>query len=170
MPKKKSSSDSSPDDKPSKSSRRRQAQDKLELAQKLVELDLSRIPDLTLPENIHEAVIATQKIRSYSARKRQLHYLAKLLRNTDTSEIFTYLASLNAQNRLQTAHFHFIEQWRDRLLSEGQTALIDLLEQHPSLEAGRLKDLLNSTSGSEANRKKAGKALFRYLSEHLTKS
>jgi ribosome-associated protein len=68
------------DEQPSRSARRREALDVLALAKQLVELPPSRVAKLRLPDEVAEEIGNVRRITSHIARKRQLSYLAKLMR------------------------------------------------------------------------------------------
>ena len=59
----------------------------LELAERLVELTPAQLKPLDLPGPIDEAVRDTRRITAPIARKRQLHYLAKLMRREDDESV-----------------------------------------------------------------------------------
>lgn len=99
---------------PSKSQLKREAQALTKLGEQLVSLDEKQLQQISLPENIRETIIATRKIRQHGARKRQLLFLGKLLRQTDTSEISVQLTSLHTQSKQDAQVFHQLEQWREK--------------------------------------------------------
>ena len=47
-----------------------------------------------LPETLHEAVLAAQRIRSHGARTRQLQYIGKLMRQLEPSVLSRVRAAL----------------------------------------------------------------------------
>lgn len=71
----------------SKNQQRKKAQEVLIKAKKLVTLSKKQIIILEYPEEIKLELLKTQKIKSKSARLRQIKYIAKLLRSlSDTEE------------------------------------------------------------------------------------
>src|SRR5215831_10724486 len=65
---------------PSKSQRKRDAHAVQALGVQLVALSAAQLARLDLPEPLHEAVRAAQRMRSHGARTRQLQYIGKLMR------------------------------------------------------------------------------------------
>ena len=80
---------------PSKSQRKRDAQALQALGGELVALSAAQLARLDLPEALHEAVLAAQRMRAHGARTRQRQYIGKLMRQlepTVLSRIRTALA------------------------------------------------------------------------------
>ncbi len=72
----------------SKSQRKRDAKELKTLASKLIKLKPVRLAQVPLDGSIREAIEEARQIRSNVAGKRQLQFIAKLLRRTDATEIF----------------------------------------------------------------------------------
>ena len=70
---------------PSKSQRKRDAQALQALGGQLVTLSAAQLARLALPQALHEAVVAAQRMRSHGARSRQTQYIGKLMRQLDPS-------------------------------------------------------------------------------------
>lgn len=156
------------DEQPSRSARRREALDVLALAKQLVELPPSRIAKLDLPEEVRDEITNVRKITSHIAHKRQLSYLAKLMRRHD-EEVFAPARAALANDRetgaREAAATHHLESLRERLLSEGDIAFSELITAHPDLDHQRLRALIRQArSEREANKPlHAYRELFRVL-------
>lgn len=158
------------DDQPSRSARRREALDVLALAKQLVELPPSRVARLDLPDEVREEIANVRKITSHIARKRQLSYLAKLMRRHDEETFAPARASLANDREAgmrEAAATHRLEAWRERLLSEGDAAVSELVIAHPDLDRQHLRTLIRQArSEREANKPlHAYRELFRVLRE-----
>jgi ribosome-associated protein len=155
---------------PSRSARRREALDVLALAKQLVELPPSRVAKLRLPDEVAEEIGNVRRITSHIARKRQLSYLAKLMRRHDDEAFAAARASLANDREAgarEAAATHHLEALRERLLSEGDTALAELIAAHPDLDRQRLRALIRQARlEREANKPlHAYRELFRVLRE-----
>ena len=64
---------------PSKSQRKRDAQALQALGVQLVALSAAQLARLDLPETLHEAVLAAQRMRTHGARRRQMQYIGTLM-------------------------------------------------------------------------------------------
>ena len=155
---------------PSRSEQRRAALDVLALAQQLVALSAAQLAKLPIPEDLLPHIRDTQRITSHVAHKRQLAFLAKQMRREDDATLDAIRDALDAggeAGRRETALLHRVEGWRDRLLSDGDLALADLLVEHPDADRQHLRQLVRNAI-EERNRNKpphAARELFRALRE-----
>ena len=65
---------------PSRTQQRREALAVLALALQLIELQPSRLAKLELPEDVRREIDVTRRITAHIARKRQMAFLAKVMR------------------------------------------------------------------------------------------
>ena len=163
--------DESPDtnEQPSKSQRKRDAEAQQRLGEQLVALDAKQLRQCTLPEALLDAILTAQKIKQHGGRKRQLQYIGKLMRQIDTAPIEASLQALQNRYHQDTAAFHRIEQWRERLLADDQ-ATTELMALHPSIDAQQLRQLIRNARREQQQGKtaKAYRELFRLLREALS--
>ena len=104
-------------------------------------------------------------IRSNVARKRQLGFVAKLLRHSDVSDIVAALDARNNAARVDTAQQHRVEQWRDGLVAGEGDGLTALLRMRRDVDAQQLRQLVrNAQREAAANKPPASsRKLFRLL-------
>ena len=155
---------------PSKSQRKRDAHVIKDLGEALTNLDPSQLTKFDLPEFIVDVINETRRVKKHGARKRQLMYLAKQLRQIDTEPLFLQLEKLRRPHQEDVALQHNIEQWRDRLLHEGQEVFTDFINQHPQADRQQLRQLIRNAQ-QETNQQAAPKSarqLFKYIREMLT--
>jgi ribosome-associated protein len=155
---------------PSRSQKRRDALEVLALAEKLVALPESALDRLPLPDQIRDAVDDTRRIHSNVAHKRQLHYLAKLMRREEDETLEAWRQQLEPdreQTRRETALLHRLEQWRERLIEDPDGTLGALLEEFPSADRHHIRQLARQarTDRLENRRPTAFRELFRELRE-----
>jgi ribosome-associated protein len=70
---------------PSTSQRKRDAHALQALGGQLVALSAAQLARLDLPEVLHEAVVAAQRMRAHGARTRQMQSIGKVIRQLDPS-------------------------------------------------------------------------------------
>ncbi len=131
------------DDSPSRSQRRRDALAVFELAERLVALTDAQLGHLALDEDLLDEVEKARRITQQIARKRQIQFLAKIMRRRE-DELPAIRAQLDHDRQLarrETAELHRLEEWRDRLIDEGDEALTELLRQFPSADRQHLRQL-----------------------------
>ena len=158
------------DEQPSRSQLRREALDVLKLAQTLVELTDAQLAHVPLGEDLLEEVRRARAVTQQIARKRQTQFLAKQMRKADNAELEAIRAALEHDRitaRREAAALHRAEQWRDRLVDEGDDALNEFLGQYPAVDRQHLRTLARQAR-TERERNKpphAARELFRELRE-----
>ena len=75
---------------PSKSRRKRDAQALQALGVQLVALSAAQLARLELPEALHEAVLAVQRMHAHGARTRQMQYIGKVMRQLEPSVLSVF--------------------------------------------------------------------------------
>ena len=155
-----------PDD-VSKSQRKRDAREIRTIASRLISLNAKQLAQVPLDEQVADEIERARGIKSNVARKRQMQYVAKLLRRGDMEPIEQALASFDDSARHLNARHHRSEAWRDRLIGAGDAAVGELLEQRRDADAQALRQLVRNAR-REAERNKpptAARSLFRLLRE-----
>jgi ribosome-associated protein len=131
---------------PTRTQQRRDALAVLELANQLVELPPTRLAKLELPDDVRDEVAHVRRITSHIARKRQLAFLAKVMRrhdNTAFDDVRAALGENRDRQRQETAAMHRMEALRERLLDEdGDDAVTELIEQYPNVDRQHLRALI----------------------------
>lgn len=154
---------------PSKSQLKREAEAAQSLGKNLVELPAARytamMAKLDLPEALREAIATCRAINARGGRKRQLQYIGKLMRSIDAEPVRRALATLEGNDRAETALLHHLEWWRERLVAEGDGALAELLHEYPTADRQGLRQLMMKARKERDAGKApaAARALFRAL-------
>ena len=157
---------------PSRSQLRREALEVFELAERLVEQNDAQLLRLPLDDALRTLVRESQRITQQIARKRQVQYLAKILRREDDATLDALRHALEhakSDSRRDTAALHRIEAWRERLIADGDTALAELLSAHPTADRQHLRQLARNAKDERLHHKPlhAYRDLFRALRELL---
>lgn len=84
----------SPDEKPSKTQRKREMHALQALGESLVELEDDEIARLPIDERLADAVRDARPMRSGEARRRQLQFIGRLMRNVDVDALRAALAEI----------------------------------------------------------------------------
>lgn len=152
-------------DGPSKSQRKRDALDLQKLGKQLVELSDSELASVPLETTLEDAILAARKITSNGARKRQLHYIGKLMRSADVSPIHEAMERIRQSANSETRLLHELETWREDLLDNEAESLQSFLGRYPNTELQPLRQLLrNARQEREKNRPpKAYREIFKLI-------
>ncbi len=149
----------------SKSQLKRDAHALLELSIFLVKLQQKQLDKIPLNEYLLDAVNTARKITAHGGLKRQQQYIAKLLRNLDTTEITNAIQQIQAQSSQINSNFKATERWRDRLISETKPALQEFIDAYPNVDRQILRQLIRNSKKEVQEEKppKYYRDLFRLL-------
>jgi ribosome-associated protein len=156
---------------PSRTQQRRDALAVLTLASQLVDMQPSRLAKLDLPDDVRDEITRTRSITAHIARKRQLAFLAKVMRRYE-DEIFASVRAELGENRekqrQETAAMHRLESMRDRLIAEDEGALSELITEHPQVDRQHLRSLIRQARSEKETPNKPPRAyreIFQLLKE-----
>ena len=152
---------------PSKSQRKRDMHAQFELGSTLVDLPHSQLKKLPLDESLYDAINDCKNIHQHGARKRQLKLISKLMKTADTAAIHDMVESFKAPQREAIAEFHAVEDWRDRLIAEDDTALTEFISDYPSADRQQLRQILRNAKQTKSpdRSKRAKRELFQVIRE-----
>lgn len=158
---------------PSRTQQRIEALEIRGLAEKLVALPAAQLARLPIPDELMPHIVETQRITSHIAHKRQLQFLAKQMRREEDEVLEAIRDAMDEGGeaaRRETALLHQAEQWRDRLLADGDDALAALLEEFPTADRQKLRQLVRNATDERAKNKppRAFRDLFREVRELLS--
>lgn len=155
---------------PSRTQQRREALAVLTLAGQLVDLQPSRLAKLELPDDVRHEIEVTRRITAHIARKRQLAFLAKVMRRHDEADFASVRAELGEnreKQRQETAAMHRLEALRERLLADDESALSELIDQHPEIDRQHLRSLIRQARVEKDSNKppRAYREIFQLLKD-----
>ncbi|TAK65971.1 MAG: DUF615 domain-containing protein [Betaproteobacteria bacterium] len=159
-----------PDELASKTRKKKDMLALQDLGAKLVDLNEQQIETMQLPESLLAAVREARRITKHEARRRQMQYIGRLMRDLDAAPIRERLEEWLGQGREHTAQLHALERWRDELLA-GDPALERFLREYPGADSQKLRSLIRNArrEQSAALPPKSYRELFRALREMITK-
>lgn len=102
----------------SKSEKKRRAKNIEQMVHELAALPVGEIINLPCGEELQQEVVKTKNLKS-GARKRQIKYITKLLRQHPIEDLFLYLEEKKGSNLKQKREFHELEHLRDSLINEA---------------------------------------------------
>jgi ribosome-associated protein len=151
---------------PSKTARKREAQRLLELGRRLGELNSEQFASLNLSPKLAHAIEEYKRFRSHGAKKRQLQFVGKLMRQEDTAAIEAHIADLDGESAQARYQFSQLEQWREALLAEPDS-LTEFIAAYPLVDRQQLRQLVKKVNAArnEPDQKAASRKLFRFLRE-----
>jgi ribosome-associated protein len=153
----------------SKTRRKSEMHDLQSLGETLVRLSAPRLSELGLPERLADAIEQARGIRKHEARRRQMQYIGRLMRDVDPEPIRTRLAQWGAAPAAEKARLAAVERWRERLLVDS-AALDQLCAAAPHADRALLSALVTRVQGERARAAPphAYRELFRVLNTLLS--
>ncbi len=144
--------DMSYEDRPSKTQRKQAMHELQDLGAQLVDLSQERLDEIALPPDLRQAVLEAKRVTAREARRRQLQYIGRLMRDVDPEPIRAKFDAWNGQSKSEKALHHTAERWRDALLAGG-SALTEFAALFPGSDLQPLRNLLRVASGDLAQGK-----------------
>jgi ribosome-associated protein len=138
------------------------------IGKKLIDLPKDRLAKLALPEALFDAVVEAKRLTANGAIRRQLQYIGRLMRDIDATPIVEQLSRWEGKHNEENARFHMLERWRDRLIGDsGSTVLQELVTIYPQIDIQQLRTLIrNAQKETLANKPpKSSRELFKLLRE-----
>lgn len=123
------------------------------------------LQQMPLDDALRRALEESKKHTRHIARKRHNQYLGKLLRSHDIDAIERVLQSNDTASREYNDRFHALENWRERMLEEGDIALQEWMQQYPATDSQHLRGIIRHAQHERKQNKPplASRKLFRYL-------
>ena len=158
-----------PDELTSKTRKKKDMLALQDLGVKLVELNEQQLGTMQLPEPLLAAVREARRLTRHEARRRQMQYIGRLMRDIDPAPIRDRLDEWLGQGREHTAQLHALERWRDELLA-GDPALERFLRESPGADSQQLRTLIRNARREQgaALPPKSYRELFRVLRDVVT--
>ncbi len=151
----------------SKTEMKNDMNDLQKLGEELVELKPSQLEKIPMPEDLFDAIKDAQHFNK-EAKRRQLQFIGKLMRNIDPEPIQAALDKIRNKHSQNTAVLHKLEQLRDRIVEQGDDAINDALELYPEIDRQRMRTLARQAKKEKGGNKppKASREIFQILKEH----
>ena len=153
---------------PSKTRRKAAMHALQDLGEAMVRLTPARLAALALPERLADAIAAARQITRWEARRRQMQFIGRLMRDVDPLPIQARLEQWASAPNAEKARLANVERWRTRLLSEAD-ALDRLCAEHAGADRPRLEALVTRVRDERAHGQPphAYRELFRTLNALL---
>jgi ribosome-associated protein len=134
----------------SKTRRKKQMAGLQDAGAELVRLSAEELARIDMPAELREAVLDARRITRHEARRRQIQYIGRIMRDIDAGPVIEQLAAIKAPSKRQTALFHVAERWRQELLADPAN-LARFVKEFPEADPHRIRTLVD-----EAREEKRG--------------
>ena len=156
---------------PSKTKRKEAMQALQHLGERLMELPPERLAKVELPDVLREAIREAHRMTKHEAKRRQMQYIGKLMRDVEPAPIEEALAAFDGLSAAENARLHHLERLRERLL-EDEKVLTEIGDRFPGADLQHLRQLRrNAIKEKQENRPpKSFRAIFQTLKELLAEA
>jgi len=138
-----------------------------QLGEQLVDMSSDQIEKMDLPAGLFSAVQQARQIRQHGAKRRQLQYIGKLMRDIDPEPILKSLRNIRQGDSDAARSIKKIEGWRDEIKKGNIKIIEEIIDCCPNAQRQRLSQLSRNVCNPKkiADASRASRALFRYLKE-----
>ncbi|HMX16927.1 MAG TPA: ribosome biogenesis factor YjgA [Rhodocyclaceae bacterium] len=149
---------------PSKTRLKREMAALQDLGEALVALSPERLARIEMPDYLRDAVRDAQRFTKHEARRRQMQYIGRLMRDLDPAPIQEALDEIRGVSAAANARQHALERLRTRLL-EDEAVIGDIARAHPGADLQHLRQLRRNALREQELGKppRAYRELFRVL-------
>lgn len=152
----------------SKTRRKKQMTGLQELGQELTTLGNKQLSALMLPESLLQAIREYQRLpNSNEARRRQLQFIGRLMRNVEHDDIQNRLNAMRTPDIAQVRRAQLIESWGEKLLHADEQLVNEFLTQYPLAERQALRQILRNYASIQNQDENALRSRRRKLLDYI---
>jgi len=150
----------------SKTKRKQEMIELQSLGAKLVALPESQLAEIPMNEQLRDAVFEAKRIKSHEAKRRQMQYIGRLMREVDPAPLREHLEAITGHSARAAAEHRRLEGWRERLLADDD-ALTAFAAEFPAADLQAVRTLIRNArkEQKEAKPPRAYRELFRVIKE-----
>jgi len=137
------------------------------IGEEIAALSDNELKGIPLEATLKEAISLARRLPHREGRRRQMQFVGKLMRSADHEAIEVALDKLRNNSRAHTKLLHDIENWRDRLIAEGDAAMSEFTKIYHHTDRQHLRQLIRSAQKQQSQQKPpaAARKLFKYIKE-----
>lgn len=133
----------------------------------LVELPKDLLKKLDLPESLRDQVLEARKISQNGAKRRQLQFIGKIMRNIEVEPIQIQLDQLKQPSAQKVKLLHAAESWRNKMIN-NENGFEEFIALYPNVDSKKLEEMISSCRGVVNSRSKSSyRNLFKIISISL---
>lgn len=157
----------------SRSQIKRETQELQEMGEQLVEMSKNQLANIPLNQELSEAIVLARRLKSREAKRRQIQFIGKLLRNTDMEPIHQAIEKIRTQGQRHQLYRQQSIDWAERICQEGPSIVEEFLAEFYHGDRQQLRQLQRAAAKEAAanakleDDKKASKTQFTKLQQCL---
>jgi len=154
---------------PSKSQRKRDMTALQYLGEDLTTLGRKQLEKLPLSDALLAALAEFHRLPpSHGARRRQLQFIGKVMRDENHEEIQAELDKMRTPDRAQVRRAQLIEEWGDKLLAGDEDVINAFVTQWPLAERQAIRAIVRNYDKDEEEAARVHRRrLMSYIKEYI---
>ncbi len=143
-----------------------------DLGKTLISLTDGTLKKINLPDHIYVSIQLAKKMSSDEAKRRQISFLGKQLRDMEDSDVLRIIKRISSAHGRPNYKLDEVYSWQKKLLLGDINALEEFVTQYPNTDRQKLKNLQRAVfrTRNECNKPKAKKKLFEYITHLVVES
>lgn len=139
------------------------------LGESLIHMNEKQLAKIPLSEEMLDAIYIARKMPPKEARRRQIQYIGRLMREGNHEEIKAAVDKLQTHSDQYVHRQHQIERYRDLLIEGDKQIFQTLVSSCPGIDVQHLRQLVRSAQKEREENKPAASArkLFGYIRDQL---
>ena len=139
------------------------------LGERIVDMNEKQLAKIPLSEEMLDAIYIARKMPPKEARRRQIQYIGRLMREGNHEEIQAAVDKMQNHSDQYIHRQHQIERYRDLLIEGDKNALQQLVSNCPGIDVQQLRQLVRSAQKEKEDNKPAANArkLFAFIRESM---
>jgi ribosome-associated protein len=149
---------------PSKSALKREMTALQKLGAELVGLSRDRLKKMDMPERLRDAIHDAQRFTQNEAKRRQLQYIGKIMREIETTPLQAAMDEINGVSGAATLRLQQLERLRTQFM-EDEAVGSDIARDYPEADIQHLRQLRRNAikEAQQSKPPRAYRELFRVL-------
>lgn len=155
---------------PSKSAVKRAMSELQKLGESLLNVKPETLDNFDLSDTLLDALATAKKIKSREGRRRQLQFIGKLMRKEPDEKVTAirqFFDSDKLKHQQSVDQHKAIENWREKLLADGDQALHAFISEFPNTDRTQLRQLVRASLLEQKKQKPPAnfRKLFQYIKD-----
>ena len=141
------------------------------LGESFITMNEKQLAQIPLSEEMLDAIYIARKLPLKEARRRQVQYIGRLMREGNHEEIQAAVDKLQNRSDQYVHRQHQVERYRDMLIAGDKQIFQTLVTSCPGIDVQHLRQLIRSAQ-KERNENKppaSARKLFGFIREELEK-
>lgn len=139
------------------------------LGERIVDMNEKQLANIPLSEEMLDAIYIARKMPPKEARRRQIQYIGRLMREGNHEEIQAAVDKMQNRSDQYIHRQHQVERYRDLLIEGDKPAFQQLVTACPGMDVQHLRQLVRAAQKDlEENKPPANaRKLFAFIRESL---